>query len=425
MQDVELKHDRVRGLLETTGAEALLLQEPSNIAWFTAGADLQRCASDCPATSLFVTPEARLFATNSVDSIQIFEREVYGLGFQLKQREWFQPHHDLVHDLCRGRKVLSDRGPVGTKHAGRKIQRLRLPLTELEVERLRLLSAVAVHAVEATAGHLKPGITEAEVAGEISHRLLKRTVFPERIQVIADGRGERYRHWAFSEQPIQNYVVLSCCARRWGLHVGVTRTVCFGDVPPELTSAFQKALLVHATGMFFSRGGEAVSDVWKKVQRIYEKFGIGSEWHLADQASLVGFSLNETQIGPQSVGEIPVPSAVFWHPSVGPAMMGDTLLCRDSRVEQLTLSSSWPRICVQVKGRDIPCPGILCHPGSATDVASESAASDSARIERSILNPSDESGPETLESIWELPVPNNAPVWEEDDSPYSHESVLD
>ena len=161
------------------------------------------------------------------------------------------------------------------------------------------------------------------------------------------------------------------------------------------------------------------------MQRIYEKFGIGSEWQLADQASLVGFSLNETQIGPQSVGEIPVPSAVFWHPSVGRAMMGDTLLCRDSRVEQLTLSSSWPRICVQVKGRDIPCPGILCHPGSATDVASESAASDSARIERSILNPSDESGPETLESIWELPVPNNAPVWEEDDSPYSHESVLD
>ena len=112
-EDVERKHQRVRDLLNSTGADGLLLQEPSNIAWLTSGADLFRCATEDSVTSVFVTPEARLFATNSVDSAQIFEREAFGLGFQLKQREWFQPHSELVEDLCRGRKVISDRGTAG------------------------------------------------------------------------------------------------------------------------------------------------------------------------------------------------------------------------------------------------------------------------------------------------------------------------
>ena len=90
LADVEAKHERVRQLLQESGADALLLQDPANIAWFTAGADLFRFGSENSLTSVFVTPEARLFATNSVDSAQIFEREVFGLGFQLKQREWFR-----------------------------------------------------------------------------------------------------------------------------------------------------------------------------------------------------------------------------------------------------------------------------------------------------------------------------------------------
>jgi len=84
--DVELKHQRVRQLLAATGADALLLQDPANIAWFAAGADMTRGGSESCQTSVFVTEDARLFATNSVDSTLIFEREAFGLGFQLKQR---------------------------------------------------------------------------------------------------------------------------------------------------------------------------------------------------------------------------------------------------------------------------------------------------------------------------------------------------
>ena len=74
LQDVEEKHDRVRQLLATTGADALLLQDPANIAWFAAGADVSRFSGDSIQTSLFITADARLFATNAIDSTMIFER---------------------------------------------------------------------------------------------------------------------------------------------------------------------------------------------------------------------------------------------------------------------------------------------------------------------------------------------------------------
>lgn len=422
LEDVDDKHERVRKMLAACGADALLLQDPANIAWVTAGADLFRFGAEDSLTSVFVTPEARLFATNSVDSAQIFEREVFGLGFQLKQREWYQPPEDLIADLCRGRRVISDRGPQGTRMARDRIRGYRLPLTPLETERLRVLSRIAVHAVEATAHNVRPGVTEAEVAGEVSHRLIKRTVTPARIQVCADGRNERYRHWTFGEQPIKNLALISCSARRWGLHVSVSRSVCLGKVPAEFRTAFQQASLVHATGMFFTRTGHRVGDIWPKVQRIYEKFGIPFEWQRADQADVIGYGLNEARITPESNYELAAPVPVSWHPSVGPAMLGDTILCLENSNEQLTQSTTWPQLPVTVKGRDIICPGILLRKEFSQDQAEEQPAT------AQVITPDhpNESNPNPVESIWEMELPAGIPsIWEDDESPYSESSVLE
>ena len=426
--DVTEKHERVRALLEASGADAVLLQDPANIAWFASGADLSRFASDSCQTSLFITADARLFATNSVDSAQLFEREVFGLGFQLKQREWFQPHASLVEDLCRGRKVISDSGAEGTKNVARRIAKLRLPLTVLEVDRLRRLSKVLVHAVEVTAGHIRAGMTEAAVAGELSHRLIRRTVTPVRIQVCADGRNMRYRHWTFGEDSIDSYATVSCVARRWGLHCAVSRTVCLESVPPELWSAHQKALLVHATGLYFSRHLQKLADVWPKVHRIYEKFGLSSEWQLCDQADVLGYRPTEQQLSPSADFELTAPVPMFWHPGVQAAMPGDTMLVMPGGCEILTRSSVWPEVRVQVKGHDVPCAGLLLireTPASVMAERSRELEQDDSLF-RGFGLPDDDQDGSRMDSIWELDLSaGGRSVFEENESAYSEESVLD
>ena len=400
LADIEHKHARIRELLRLAAADAVLLQDPANLAWFTAGADLSRNSPDGCQTSIFVTEDARVFATNAVDSAQLFERDAFGLGFQLKQREWFQPHSLLVEDLCRGRRVLCDSPLAGTRNAARPLQSLRLSLTTLDVRRLRQLCRVLVHAVEVTTGQLRPGVTEAAVAGEISHRLIRRTVQPVRIQVCADGRNQRYRRWSFGEDPISHYASVSCTARRWGLHAAVNRTVCFGEAPRELATAHQKAALVHATGLHFTRPGETPAAVWNRVRRIYEKFGMPSEWMPADQADLLGYRPTELQFLPTSDLLLQPGMLVYWHPSVEAAMPGDTLLLGPQKGEFLTESVVWPELRVHVRDQEWRCSGILSlHPGNVANERDRwGAEGDQAELEF----PQNQPEPSRLESVWEL-----------------------
>jgi Xaa-Pro aminopeptidase len=428
LAEIADKQDRVRSLLNAHSADALLLQDPANIAWFTSGADVSRFATDSCQTSLFLTEDARLFATNAVDSAQLFEREVFGLGFQLKQREWFQPHAALLEDLCRGRRVVSDSGFEGTRNVAKKVAALRLPLTDLEADRLRRLSRVLVHAVEVTAGRIRRGMTESAVAGELSHRLLRRTVAPVRIQVCSDGRNQRYRHWPFGEDIIESYATVSCVARRWGLHVGVSRTVCLDHVPQDLWAAHQRAVLLHATGMYFSRHGQPLKSLWPKVHRIYEKFGLSSEWQLADQADITGYRASEHSLTPGSDWELQAPTPVFWHPSVHAAAPGDTVLVTSRGCEILTRSSVWPELRVQVKGRDVPCAGLLLIRDQ--DGRSENAHAVDESEEESLFRgfgvPDDDQDGSRMDTIWELDLSSaGRSVFEEIESPYSEESVLD
>ncbi len=428
LADVEEKQERVRSFLASVGADAMLLQDPANIAWFTAGGDLSRCASDSCTSSVFVTEDARLFATNAVDSSQLFERECFGLGFQLKQREWFQPHGALVEDLCRGRKVVSDSGFEGTRNVGKRIAQLRLPLTGLEVDRLRKLSKVLVHAVEVTAGHIRKGVAEAAVAGELSNRLLRRTVTPTRIQVCADGRNIRYRHWSYSEDSIESYATVSCVARRWGLHVAVSRTVCLDEVPSDLWTAHQKAVMMHATGIYFSRHGQQLKDVWPKVKRIYDKSGLPSEWQLCDQADIIAYRTSEHQLTPASEFELQGPVPIFWHPGVSGAMPGDTVLVMPSGFEMLTRSTVWPELKVQVKGHDVPCSGLLLIRETQAPESSETISRDhdqGSAIFRGYNLPDDDADGSRMDSIWELDMSGGGSVFDESESQYSAESVLD
>lgn len=426
LADVDEKHARVRTLLVATGADALLLQDHANIAWFTAGADPARCTTEGCQTSLFVTDDARLFATNAVDSAQLFEREAFGLGFQLKQREWFQPHAALVEDLCQGRKVVSDSGIEGTLSVAKDIVRLRQPLTDLEVDRIRRLSKVLVHAVEISARQIRPGVSEASVAGELSHRLIRRTVTPVRIQVCADGRNVRYRHWSYSEDPIESYATVSCIAKRWGLHVAVSRTVCLNQVPEELWEAHKKAVLIHATGMYFSRTGRKLNDVWPKVRRIYDKFGMPTEWQLADQAEIIGYRAMEHQLTPYSEYELQAPTAMYWHPGIGAALPGDTILVMPGGCEIVTKSSAWPQLRVQVKGHDVSCCGLLLIRDKKT--AETSRTEDAVKtpaIFAGLDLPDDDSDGSRMDSIWELDMSSHQSVFDESESECSEESVLD
>ncbi len=361
--DIDQKHRQVSEFLKENRYAALLLQRPCNLAWLTSGADFTRQGSSETTASLFLMSDARVVLTNNIDSGQLFEGALAGLGFQLKERPWQEAHSVLVEDLCRGRIVASDSGFGRTTDVSEKLLNLRLPLNSLECERLRDLGLQVAHAVEATARNFAQGLSEAEIAGQLSHRLLKHKVIPELLQVCGDGIAQRFRHWTPSSDPVERICTLTVIGRREGLCAAVTRTVCFGEISDELRTAYRLALMTQATGMFFSQAGWRMSETWKRVARIYEKFGHSEEWEFAEQAEVIGYRPCEVRLTPKSDFVLQSGMAMFWHPSVGPVSVGDTMLIGPNGLEVLTPTEQWPMTKVDVKRTAILRPDILQRTG--------------------------------------------------------------
>jgi Xaa-Pro dipeptidase len=355
--EVDRRHQRLAEFLAETDFNGLLLTRPHNLAWLTVGGDPRR--GDETRFAAFVTPEARVIIASNVDSSQLFDRELNGLGFQLKERPWHEPREVLCQDLCRGRSVASDNGIGGTPNVDSQLLDLRTPLMESEWSQLRALGRALAHAVEATARQFSQGDTEAEVAGQLAHRLLRHQINPVRLQVMADGQGHRYRHWSYGADRIERTCVVSAVGTRHGLHAGVSRTVTFGTPTQSILDTHHLASIIQLTGMYFSQADWRVSDVWARVARIYEKYDVADEWREADQAEIIGYRRCEVPIVPNIDRKLPDGTPVFWHPSVRTAFTGDTILVRNQGFELITPGGKWPQMDIEIKGKRIQRPDIL------------------------------------------------------------------
>jgi Xaa-Pro aminopeptidase len=362
-EDVEEKHQRVREFLEATGQDAVVLGLADSVAWFTSGGDLaQMLGSDQSSILLFINRSSRAVIADNVQSCRVFEEELAGLGFQLKERPWYDDAHQVIAELCHNKRVTTDLGQTGYSHARRECDalfNLRRRLTALERQRLRELGRTVSLAVEATCRNFLPGEREADVAGHLAHRLIREGVVPVDLRVASDDRLARFRQPTFKASPIRNRATIAVTGRRHGLCASITRTVAFGKIEQEFREHHALATMVDATCIFFSRPNQVISEVYRRSKRIYEKFHHPHEWTLDYQGSLIGYSPREVMLRPESSLVLDQNMALSWSPSVGSARTEDTFLIDNRGYEIVTKMNDWPQIDVAVKGYVIPRPGIL------------------------------------------------------------------
>lgn len=358
-ENVERKHRYVAEFLKSRQYSGMILQKPANFSWFTGGAVPPGLGLTEHPAALFISTDSRVVVTNNVESAELFERQLAGLGFLLKERPWLEEPRVLLDDLCRGRTICSDTGFEGTASEATAIAEMRMPLESLEVENLRRLGKVVAHAIEATARHISAGQTEAEIAGEVAHRLVKHEAFPVRLTVAADNRLRHYPHWTFGTSPVRKWCTISALAAQHGLHCAATRTVFLGEVSLEVAAAYEQVSMVAASGIYFSQMGMPATSIWDRIRRIYEKTGVAEEWQRCEQAEIIGYQPQERPLLPQGNLVLAPNTPVHWHPAVGPVHFGDTILVREDSVELLTPTDDWPQIQITVKGYPLTLPGIL------------------------------------------------------------------
>jgi hypothetical protein len=266
----------------------------------------------------------------------------------------------MVSELGHGRRVASDfEGPRGLIDERERLRALRSTLTRVERQRLRELGRSLTLCVEATCRNFQPGETEADVAGHLAHRMIREGIVPLDLKVASDDRLARFRQPGFKAAPIKQHAVISAIGRRQGLCASVSRIVSFGKPDRQFQHAHALAAMVDATYIYFSRPGEPISDIFRRAQRIFEKFDHPDEWTLDYQGALTGYSPRELLFFPDSPFALAREMALAWSPSVGPARSGDTIVIDSRGYEVVTEAQNWPKLEVMVKGFPIPRPGIL------------------------------------------------------------------
>src|SRR5437868_8100531 len=83
--DIEWKQTRAAALLQELGCDGLLVRQPENFAWLTSGAMARGVLSEAELPLVYFSADQRWLIASNVDTQRLFDEELDGLGFQLKE----------------------------------------------------------------------------------------------------------------------------------------------------------------------------------------------------------------------------------------------------------------------------------------------------------------------------------------------------
>jgi Xaa-Pro dipeptidase len=357
--DIELKQMRIAGLLQQAECDGLLVLQPDNFAWLSSGGSARGVLDPDALPGLYFTPDARWLLSSNADSQRLFDEEIDGLGFQLKEWPWHVERTQLLADLCHDRNVASDMPVDSCKLLAPQLQTMRRSLSDYEIACHRTLGQTLSHALEATGRTLSVGETEREIAGQISHRLMHRGVQPVLISVTADSRGRAYRQASFTSTPVTKTCVMTATARKYGLCARASRAISFGQPDTQFRREYDCACKISATYVAGSWPDSVPRQILLTGQRIYQLTGVDHEFYLAPQGHLIGHAAVELNMSLHDEQLLQARSAITWCVAVGAAVSCDTFLISEEGPRAITAAENWPLKRIRIQGAEFVRPDVL------------------------------------------------------------------
>jgi hypothetical protein len=357
--DIDAKQALLARVLSDLQCDGAVLLMPSHVAWFTGGLTSRGLIGDTDRPGVYTTGRARWLLCANTDTRRLFDEELDQLGFQLKEWPWPAGRAALLGELVSGKAVAADRPFPGLKLINDRLRAEMRPLRSHDLERLTALGADLVHAVEASARKCQPGDTEAEVAGQVAHRLCRRGAEPLALSVLADDRGRAYRRAGFTDAVPHRTLLIQATASRHGLHATCSRTVCFGDPGDGFRTEYLTAARLGGVYRLHSTPGGTVGAAVEagKVLTLGGPFaeewrhalpGYGAGWFAAEELRRMGA---DEPFQPDQ--------PVTWQARVGAAAVVDTVVAAADGGRCVTPPDGWPFLRGGGRGAGLEIPDLL------------------------------------------------------------------
>lgn len=309
----------------------------------------------------------RLVLANKIEMARLLQEEIKGQGYEPVEFGWEEEKADSTLVSRLARSLMTDELPLGSdlplggeaRVVEGAIGRARHRLTDSEVDRFKALGSDAGEAIGKMARTLLPGLTERDVARRAVDALASIGADAVVTLVAADDRLRQFRHPVPTDRRWERVLMIVVCARRNGLIASLTRIICAGAVPAELSSRTQATAGVNAKLFAATKPGALGRDLYEVAARAYESAGFPGEERLHHQGGAAGYRTRDWLAYPGQTEEVRMQQAFAWNPSITGTKVEETCIVLRDGIEIITATPGWPSITFEVEGRTYFLPGVL------------------------------------------------------------------
>jgi Xaa-Pro aminopeptidase len=316
-------------LTEFDGEDGAALILPSRVYLLTDGRFAEEAARSAP----WAAPVVRTGPLKEAIARLARRHHIRRLGFQPEHLS-VAAHGDLRKTL-RPTRMVPLPGVVAD---------LRLRKDETEISALEEAIRVAETAFETAIRHIRLGMTELELAGDLQHEMLRlgasEASFPI---IIAEGPNSSLPHARPGNRPIRDG---SAVLIDWGATVShyrsdLTRMVFIRRIPPRFRRMYEQVLAAQMEGIRAVRPGVRMCDVDAKARGLLAAAGMGRHFTHGLGHGL-GLDIHEAPRLARKVTDRLEPGMVVtvepgvYIPGVGGVRIEDDVLVTESGVRVLT-----------------------------------------------------------------------------------------
>lgn len=224
---------------------------------------------------------------------------------------------------------------------------LRESKDEHELAHMRMAQSIAEAALDDVLRIIRPGVTEREIAAEITYRLLRHGGEGNSFDPIAvSGSNSSMPHGVPTDKPVENgdFVTMDFGCVKNGYCSDMTRTVAVGHVTEEMKNVYDTVLRAQHAGIKAARAGVTGAQIDGAARQVISEAGYGDFFGHAFGHSL-GLDIHESPSAAPSV-ETPMPEGAVISAEPGiylPGRFGvrieDVLILRAGGCENITQAS--------------------------------------------------------------------------------------
>lgn len=199
-----------------------------------------------------------------------FDLDLYGQTIGVEPRRMRVLELRLVENGAPGAHVIA---------AEKELASLRLVKDADEVAKMRQAVQIAQNALEATLPLVKIGMTEKEIAAELTMQLLRHGSDPEMpfAPIVSGGPNSANPHASPSERKLEtgDLLVIDWGAAYQGYISDLTRTFAVGEVDAEYQKIHQLVQQANAAGRAAGKPGATCAEVDNAARAIIAEAGYG------------------------------------------------------------------------------------------------------------------------------------------------------